>query len=465
MNLRISLAVLAVATSVASAQPKQPRPAPAPAPTDDLAAFDRAVDALFVKGGLTSDQAAARAPRVSPTVAHRVAEVEAAIASATAIELNQVPQIGGNAVYTRLSPIAPVSFGPGFPPLTFLENSYVAEASGSIALSDYIFRYPKLVDAAKHAESVAKYSRHASEVSVAEDARLAYYEWIRARLQVLVAERQWTQVRATLVQVRALAEAQRLSKADLMRIEAQDAQAEQTLDQLKYLASLREEQLRILIDAPSSEPLVIGEDIRLEIAVPAGAPLDELMRTAKQQRLEFKVLDEGIKAKEKQREAEFANEIPRLTAFGVMDYARPNPRVFPQEDKFQFTWSVGARLTWTLNDTLIARTTMDRLRAETSQIRADRENLERGTRIEVLAAEQAVALAQHSLATSQKGLAAAEESYRVRMELLRADRATGVELVDAETDLTRARVTALNARVDLRVAMAQLTHALGNDAR
>src|SRR5262249_29021393 len=209
----------------------------------------------------TSEQAAARAPRVSPTVAHRIAEVEAAIASATAVELNQVPQVGGNAVYTRLSPIAPVSFGMGFPPIQFLENSYVAEASGSIALSDYLFRYPKLVDAAKHAETVAKYSKRASEASVAEDARLAYYEWILARLQVLISERQWTQVRATLTQVRALAEAQRLSKADLMRIEAQDAEAEQTVDQLKYLATLREEQLRILIDAPSSEPLAIGEDI------------------------------------------------------------------------------------------------------------------------------------------------------------------------------------------------------------
>jgi outer membrane protein TolC len=234
---------------------------------------------------------------------------------------------------------------------------------------------------------------------------------------------------------------------------------------LRYLASLREEQLRLLIDAPATEPLAVGEDIRVDIAVPASGSLDELMKVANQQRVEFKVLDEGIKAKDKQREAELANQLPRLTAFGVMDYADPNPRVFPQSNTFTFTWSVGVRLNWTLNDTLISRTTMNRIRAETNQIRADRENLERGTRIEVLAAQQAVSLAQHALVTSQKGLAAAEESYRVRKELLNADRATGVELVDAETDLTRARVSALNARVDLRVAMAQLTHALGNDAR
>ena len=83
----------------------------------------------------------------------------------------------------------------------------------------------------------------------------------------------------------------------------------------------------------------------------------------------------------------------------------------------------------------------------------------------MLAAQQAVALAQRALATSQKGLAAAEESYRVRQALLAAQRGTAVELVDAETELTRARITALNARVDLRVALTQLSHALGNDVK
>ena len=82
-----------------------------------------------------------------------------------------------------------------------------------------------------------------------------------------------------------------------------------------------------------------------------------------------------------------------------------------------------------------------------------------------MSAQQAVALAQRAFATSQKGLAAAEESYRVRQALLAAQRATAVELVDAETELTRARITALNARVDLRVAIAQLAHALGSDVQ
>jgi outer membrane protein TolC len=346
-----------------------------------------------------------------------------------------------------------------------LQNAYLAEAQLAVPLSDYLLRFPALIDTAKLGVEAARIDKRSSEVGAGQDARLAYYEWLRARLQVLIAQRQLVQVQRTLDQVRALAEVQRLSRADLMRVEAQEAEAEQTVDQLQNLAQLREEQLRILIGAASGEPIAVGEDVRKDVQVPGAAPLGDLMDTAKRQRLEFQAIDTGIAAKQRQRDAERANSLPRLSAFGVADYADPNQRVFPQVDEFRFTWQVGAQLTWTFNDALTAETTKRRLAAEASELRADRQNLENGTRLEVLSAQQAVALAQHALATTQKGLAAAEESYRVRRELLNAERATAVELVDAETQLTRARIAALNARVDLRVAQAQLSHAIGNDAK
>jgi outer membrane protein TolC len=478
MTLRITLALCLAAVAPVYAQPaskqpvpKQPAPKPAPAAppaaTDDMAAFEHDLDALFATGGLTSDQAAARAGHASPTVQRRVAEIEAAIAQAEAAELTRVPQVSAKASYTRLSYVDPFTIAiPGVTPIaiTSIQDAYLAEAQLVIPLSDYVLRYPKLIDAARLGAKVAQINKDASEVGAGQDARLAFYEWVRAKLQVLIAQRQMLQVQKTLDQVRALAEVQRLSRADLMRVESQEAQAEQQVDQLENFAQLREEQLRLLIGAPS-EPLAIGEDIRADVAGATIGKLDELMGTAKQKRLEFKAIDTGIQAKESQRAAEKANLWPRLSAFGVADYADPNQRVFPQQDKFKLTWSIGAQLTWTLNDALVSRTTDRRLTAEANQLRADRDNLERGTRIEVLAAQQAVTIAQHALSTTQKGLAAAEESYRVRKELLNADRATAVELVDAETELTRARVAALNARVDLRVARAQLAHALGNDTK
>jgi len=456
-GLSLALTLLAAAPALALAQP-------AGQPADDLATFEKELDALFASGGLTSDQAAARAPAASPSVRKAAAQIDIAYAQAETAELARVPRVAATATYTRLSHIDPLSF-PGSPPFPFAENSYATQAQLGVALSDYVVRYPKLIEAARLGIEATRVSKRANELGAGQDARLAYYEWVRAKLQVLIANRQLAQVRATLGQVRALAEAQRLSKADLMRVESQEAQAEQVLDQLKNLSELREEQLRLLIGAPVSEPLAVGEDIRKELAAPPAQQLEELVAAAKLQRLEFRALDVGIRGKEKQRESEKANQYPKLSAFATADYARPNQRVFPQRDVFKLTWQAGLQVAWTLNDNLVSRATERRLSAEARELRADRENLERGTRIAVLAAQQAVSLAERALATSQKGLAAAEESYRVRHELLNAQRGTAVELVDAETELTRARITALNARIDLRVAMALLAHALGTDTK
>lgn len=459
MRLRLALALSVFAATPVFAQPK---PA-APAASEDMAGFEKDLDALFTPGGLTADVAAARASKASPTARRKVAEVEAAIAQAKAAELARVPQIGAKLAYTRLSPLDPLSFGPTAPAFEFPVNSYQAQAQVIVPLSDYVLRYPKLIDAAKAATEAARTSKLSAEVNAGQEARLAYYEWIRARLQVLIAKRQLAQVQSVLTQVRALADVQRLSKADLMRVESNEAQAEQVVAQLQNLEALREEQLRLLVGATAEEQLAAGEDVRGDLAAPAAGNLDQMMSQAQSRRVEFKILDAGIDAKTKQRDSEKASRLPRLSAFAVADYANPNQRVFPQEAEFKLTWQAGVQLTWTLNDTLLANTTLERLRAETDQLRADRENLLRGARIELLAAQQSVLLAQQSLATSQKGLAAAEEGYRVRRELLNAERATAVELVDAETDLTRARIAALNARVDLRVALAQLAHALGED--
>ncbi|MBA3456239.1 MAG: TolC family protein [Deltaproteobacteria bacterium] len=470
MTLRLTLALTLLAV-VPAVRPvlAQPRTEQPPAVGDEMAEFEKELDALFSSGGLTADEAAQRASRVSPSVRRSAAQIEVAIAQAQAAELSRVPQVGGSLSYTRLSPIDTPVFGDPASGMAFefpvILNQYAASARASINLSDYVLRYPKLISAARLAEEVARTSNRSAMVNAGQEARVAYYEWVRARLQNLIAKRQLEQVRTTLRQVRALAEAQRLSRADLMRVESNEAVAEQASIQLRNLAELREEQVRLLIDAPPEQPLTIGEDIRVDITAAVAGKLDDLLGTAKKQRLDFKVLDTGIEAKERQRAAERANLYPKLSAFGQVDYANPNQRIFPAEEKFNLTWAVGAQISWTLNETLFARTTDRRLRGETNELRADRENLERGTRIELLAAQQSVSIAIAALATSAKGLAAAQEGYRVRRELLNAQRATAVELVDAETDLTRARIAALNARVDLRVAMVQLAHALGNDVK
>jgi outer membrane protein TolC len=102
-------------------------------------------------------------------------------------------------------------------------------------------------------------------------------------------------------------------------------------------------------------------------------------------------------------------------------------------------------------------------RAKAAQTAAQRDALKDSIRGEVEDAFQSLRAAESALASTARGLDAAEESYRVRRELFQHGRATSVELTDAETELTQARLDAISARIDHREARVRLDHATGRD--
>jgi outer membrane protein len=486
MKLSRLLFILAVcAPSLAAhAQPAKgpgkvtPVPVPVPAPVasgaapavatpavetaSPTAAVDAEIGALIVPTGLTASAAAERATKVSPEIARRAADVDQANSVATKIQLVNVPRLAGTLQYTRLSSIDPPQIAPGFSFPVFL-NSYSATAELGVPLSDYVFRIPELVAGARQALEAAKASQRSSVVSVAAAAKIAYYEWVRATLQRVVAGRSVTQVEATVGQVRSLVEVQRASRADLLRVEAQLAQAKQATAQLTGVVALRAEALRLSIGATPEEPLAIGEDIRQDLTLPPQQTIAALTELAVKQRVELKTFDAGIGARLHQREAEKAGRLPRLSAFGQINYANPNQRIVPSHDEFDLTWSVGLALTWNLNDFLTSKASIEGFDAEVRGLQADRQRLVEGIHLDVVQAATSLDTARSALETTAQGLIAAEESYRVRKELLALERATAVEVVDAESEVTRARIAALSARVDLRVALVQLARAIGAD--
>jgi outer membrane protein TolC len=434
-------------------------------PTPD---YEKELGALVgISGGLTADQAAARAAKVSPDVRRKIAELGSARAQVEQAKLARIPRVDGTLRYTRLSNVA-------LPTVVkqlqmqgvtlFVPNQYAADATLAVPISDYFVRFPYLIDAAKAGEVSAEIAERSAGLAAAVEARVAYYEWARARLQVVVAERLVAQVGATVDQVSALVSVQRASRADLLRLQAQKAQADLALVQAKDALAIREEQLRILIGAEPEEQLAIGEDVRGDVPIPELGKADDLARAALGRRLETRALAAAEDALVRTEQAQKADRYPRLSAFAQANYDRPNQRVFGSSD-LELTWAVGAQITWSPNDLLSSGAKIDDTEARLRAIEADRQRLSDGVRAEVMAYVQQVDIARQALINTQQALVAAEESYRVRRELLDAERVTAVELVDAETELTRARIAAIDARIDLRIALARLQHALGQDVQ
>ena len=153
------------------------------------------------------------------------------------------------------------------------------------------------------------------------------------------------------------------------------------------------------------------------------------------------------------------------SAFASVDYDNPNSRVFLGGERFDATWMAGVRLSWRLGDALAVAPQQDQLRAQVIALRADKENLARQLELAIADALRAVRVAVATRETTIEAEAAAEEGYRIRAELLANDRATAVELVDAETELTRTRFQEVDALIDLRVALSNLAYALGEEVQ
>jgi len=81
--------------------------------------------------------------------------------------------------------------------------------------------------------------------------------------------------------------------------------------------------------------------------------------------------------------------------------------------------------------------------------------------VEVAQFFEAVRAADARVVATDKQLESATKAYRVTRSLFANARATTSNLLDAETDLARARLAWVDARIDARVARAHLEHAAG----
>ncbi|MCB9734105.1 MAG: TolC family protein [Deltaproteobacteria bacterium] len=437
-----------------------------PAPGTPVDVLARRLDTLARPGGLTAADAGRRAAEIAPAVKRKAATVTERDAATTATELQRVPTVAATLSYTRLSEVDMPELAPGVTIPQVLDN-WVIRLELSIPLTDYLLRFPALVSASELRARAARADVDAAEAQAAAQGREAYWQWVRASLRVAVAEQSLAQVQATVAQMEARVEAQRASKADLLRLKAQAAEARRGVIVAQEAAALAERQLRQLIGAGPDEALAIGEDVLAAPAAPAAldAPVGDLVTRALGQRSETKTLDLAIAALDASDDATEAGLWPRLDAFASVDYDNPNSRVFLGGERFDATWMAGVRLSWRLGDALAVAPQQDQLRAQVIALRADKENLARQLELAIADALRAVRVAVATRETTTEAEAAAEEGYRIRAELLANDRATAVELVDAETELTRTRFQEVDALIDLRVALSNLAYALGEEVQ
>ncbi|RYZ06481.1 MAG: TolC family protein [Myxococcales bacterium] len=449
-------------------------------------ALQEKLAAMMRGNGLTADEVAERAVRSSSQLQAKRHSIESADAQVEQAKAGFYPVLNLTARYTRLSKIdvpnlgviaAPVDQQPGVipagsqlvaVPLSFpvILNNYVLQAQLNVPLSDYVLRTSRAVSGANRVKNASELDERATKLSVARDARVAYYQWIRVQGFSFVGAQSLEQAKGHLTDTSNAFQAGLISKADVLRAETGVKSAELFLEKANSNVQVATARLRVLMRDTAGKPYEVGENILAPKAPMAGTLSDEVAyQEASRQRLELKMLGENEQAIRDQAALTRAGNYPRLDATASAQYSNPNPRYFPQEDKFRGTWDAGVMLSWAPTAIFGVQAGARALEAKAAELVAQRQAMLDGIQLEVAQSLAAERDAQFAVTVSQQALVSAEEGYRVRRELFRTGRATLVEVTDSETELTRARLELVNAHVDLRIAQVELAHVLGRDVK
>ena len=436
-----------------------------------------------VPGGITADQVGSRAAQTSWQAKAAVATADAAHGRSEASYVSYFPRIGLTARYTRLSAFTPPSAAgsgsvvatsspPGTvnPPTTFAAdfsfpivlNNYLLQATIQVPISDVFLKIHESYRASLRQEDAARLDVITARAKSFSDGKSAYFTWLRSRGSEDVAEQTLAVAKAHLTDSKNQFNVGNSSKADVLRAETQVASAELGVERAKNGVIIAERQVRIATHAGADEKLEPGESIDSPVK-PAPTDFNGLLNEAFSNRPEIKSIDKNAESTRHLVKSQEYAAIPALSAFGDATEGNPNSRRFPATQQWFGTWQVGAQLTWSPNDILIAQGNAADAKGRLATYEAQRETTRDNVELEVTQGYHAVLEADVSVGTTTRQLESAEEGYRVARELYNAGRGTGTTLIDAEVALAQARFEHLNARVDARLARIRLDHALGRD--
>jgi len=509
----ILAALLAAAPSSRPVAPATPTAVPAPRVRPALveqntAEFEATLRAsplgkgiAPVTGGLTGDQVAERTVSAAPSIGIKQMAIERAAARVDQTLVRFLPQLSGKAGYTRLSKAA-INFGggaglgaangplngdplvkvgpcpggvgecvldPGGSPVVVTPpfkiniplNSFSLSAQLSIPISDYILSLSPARKGPIAARESAELARDAERIKVETDARLAYFNWLRAVTALIVIEDALTRSEARMTDVMHLFDAGAATRSDVLRVDALVSAQQAAINDTRALRHTLEQALAVMMNEPA-RPYEVGEDL---LAAPPDIgdlpELDQMVEEALQNRLELRSLNRAIDGFEEGIKATRASYYPRLDAFADATYANPNQRFFPLAAVWRGSWSAGVQLSYSINQTLMTKAQVRGLKADKRELILQAELMRRGIKMEVVQAYADRIRAIQAIELNTRSLASSAEAYRVASENYKAGAATTNDIIDAEGDQIQAGLRTINAHIDLRVANARLLYASG----
>jgi len=237
-----------------------------------------------------------------------------------------------------------------------------------------------------------------------------------------------------------------LLKTDVLDLEVRLAQAREDLVRARNANALANRTLRNLLGIEEG-------DFEIAENAPSATAPDSGDFSG---RAELAAARHRERAAEEQARGAKAGYLPRVSAFGSLDYDYGW-----KYENGGGSYTAGGLLQWDIWDGTLTRAKVREARANLDSAREEQRKVRLALDLEVEQARLELKAANERLAVTQQAVSQASESATLTQARFEQGAALATQLMDAETALVSARVRRAEAETDQRIALAALRKAVG----
>lgn len=314
----------------------------------------------------------------------------------------------------------------------------------------------ELAGAAEHDAAASRSEYDKTRLDVAYKTADAYIHALEARASADVSHRSVADIDSELQRAIQLRQAETYTDIDVLRFRSAKAAAEQSALRSDTQSAQAIAALTLQMGLRDGTPIEIADDL------PAEAPrlaltLEQAQQRALQARPELRAAHERLASANANRVSKREQYLPDVRAIGEWDHATGVQPFQPRNQEF-----LGLRLSWNVWDWGATHQAVREAEAAQSKAEIESESLVEVVKLDVRRRWLDAKAAFDSLAAAATQQQAAEEAYRLQKVRFDAGAATTTDVLDAETDVARARLAALVARYDYYLAMVSLARSIGD---
>jgi outer membrane protein len=295
--------------------------------------------------------------------------------------------------------------------------------------------------------------------------RVAYYDVLVAEQQITVNEASVTLLNEELQDQQRRYDAGTVPRFNVLQAEVAVANARPPLINARNAYRVAKNNLSNLLGY--NLPRNVWEDIPLNLtekldAQPYNIELPAAIAQALERRTELAALErtEGL-----QRENIInarAGYKPTIQAMAGYDWRSSQFSGAGTQTEYE-GWVIGGQLNWNIFDGMLTYGKVVQAKAQLAHAKADVEDRARQIELEVRTDYSSLIEAREVLESQQKVQEEAEEALRLARARAEAGTGTRLDVLNAETQLTQARTTQVQALHDYDVARARFERAIGQD--